>query len=98
MKKIFFVFLIVVLLSSVMTLPVCAATASNGSNSTAPHDDLSVLDQILLELENNNMPTAIELVLTVILLPLIIAVGLLAVIAFLVFLAIKYIGIWLFFI
>ena len=98
MKKIFFVFLIVVLLSSVMTLPVCAATAPNGSDSTAPHDDLSVLDQILLELENNNMPTAIELVLTVILLPLIIAVGLLAVIAFLVFLAIKYIGIWLFFI
>ena len=98
MKKIFFVLLIVVLLSSVMTLPVCAATASNGSNSTEPRDDLSVLDQILLELENNNMPTAIELVLTVILLPLIIAVGLLAVIAFLVFLAIKYIGIWLFFI
>lgn len=98
MKKIFFVLLIVVLLSSIITLPVCAATASNGSNSTAPRDDLSVLDQILLELENNNMPTAIELVLTVILLPLIIAVGLLAVIAFLVFLAIKYIGIWLFFI
>ena len=98
MNKIFFVLLIVVLLSSIITLPVCAATASNGSNSTAPRDDLSVLDQILLELENNNMPTAIELVLTVILLPLIIAVGLLAVIAFLVFLAIKYIGIWLFFI
>lgn len=99
MKRLAIILVIATLVVLALSIP--AFAANKGGNSVASEvsgEVMSFIEQVQAELNNNNMPAVVKLILSVVLLPVLIVAGVFAAVGFLIYLAFKFTGIWIFFI
>lgn len=98
MKKLAIILVIATLVVLALSIPAFAAGKGNSVASEVSGEVMSFLEQVQAELNNNNMPAVVKLILSVVLLPVLIVAGVFSAVGFLIYLAFKFIGIWIFFI